>query len=681
MGGERLLVRDAIGSFAPGQALRAALLLTYTFDGKWIEEGFVPDLFDRPIATALLIRDANRVLTEAPTVRYHRANAGFSTRVFHPKLGLFIAEDRALAIVGSANLTRGGLERNLELGSVFEISRGGGQRPLFESILRYIAGPLMNELETGGSAATSLRDVTVALREILADVPPAPESAHTFLHNYERPLWGQILDTLPHRHVARLSIVSPFFEPNAVGSEDPIDEADAGIFKRMFEDLTFEPPKGESPVSVFFQQSEGKTLLPIDKLTRWKDRIALFQRLATTSDEPRPLHGKLLLIEGAKGGRRDPYLVAVYGSPNFTSAAFLSRPPEGNAEIAVLTRLPAKRNPSARARSALGLTHLFGEMTDWSTLTHVAPVGKPPPVTGPDAFRVTDAFLSVGDRKLELLWQGNTTGAMSARVLVETSGAWVVIASGAIGEEKRLVLDVPQLVEMDQDKLSCLKSTHVRVDLLDAEGVVIARSVAPVNVDCPHQFCGAVMVGPAMSTLDEQIAFAGCGVQQTYRQQLDFIERQRSREPDNKAAPYALTHQADLDRFFRNLQTGFRGIRARVRALPNSEFTARRTLRDLARWCQDTVDRKDGRLSVECRMFLVDRLVREIRTTLESCEKSQILAPQVKSIARQFRLAETLTSASEWLRSLRDRRVRSYVADTTRLLTSVSKRIEEAEGR
>ena len=40
MAGEHLLIRDAIGSFAPGQGLRAALLLTYSFDGKWIEEGF-----------------------------------------------------------------------------------------------------------------------------------------------------------------------------------------------------------------------------------------------------------------------------------------------------------------------------------------------------------------------------------------------------------------------------------------------------------------------------------------------------------------------------------------------------------------------------------------------------------------------------------------------------------------
>ena len=390
MSGERLLIRDAIGSFAPGQGLRAALLLTYSFDGKWIEEGFIPDLFDRSVATALLIRDANRMLTEAPTVRYHRANAGFSTRVFHPKLGLFVAEDRALAIVGSANLTRGGLERNLELGSVFEISRDGGPLRLFEGILRYIGGALMSELEPRGSAATSLRDTTVALREVLANIAPSQDATHTFLHNYERPLWEQLLDALPHRHVARLSIVSPFFEPNDDKPEDPATEPDAGIFEQMFEDLAFEPPKGEKPVSVFFQQSEGKTLLPINKLARWSDSIALHQRLAT-SDESRPLHGKLLLIEGAQGNRREPYLVALYGSPNFTSAAFLARPPEGNAEIAVLTALPPRRNGSARAQSALGLSQLFGEMADWSTLTHIAPERTPTPAA--DAFRVTDASL------------------------------------------------------------------------------------------------------------------------------------------------------------------------------------------------------------------------------------------------------------------------------------------------
>ena len=128
MATDRLLVRDAIGGFAAGQAFRSVLLLTYSFDGAWLEEVFVPDLFDRPVASALIIRDRNAVVKEAPSVRYHRADALYSNRIFHSKLGLFIAEDRALAVIGSANLTRGGLERNLELGSVFEVSPDGGPR-------------------------------------------------------------------------------------------------------------------------------------------------------------------------------------------------------------------------------------------------------------------------------------------------------------------------------------------------------------------------------------------------------------------------------------------------------------------------------------------------------------------------------------------------------------------------
>ena len=120
----------------------------------------------------------------------------------------------------------------------------------------------MKEVEARGTAAISLRDTAVALREVLADVPNTQENSHRFIHNYDRHLWEQVLDELPHRNVARLSIVSPFFEPNTVQPEDPIAELEVGIFERMFKDLTFEPPKGEKAVCVFFQQSEGKTLLP-----------------------------------------------------------------------------------------------------------------------------------------------------------------------------------------------------------------------------------------------------------------------------------------------------------------------------------------------------------------------------------------------------------------------------------
>ncbi|WP_024512028.1 phospholipase D family protein [Bradyrhizobium sp. ARR65] len=673
---ERVLVRDAIGSFAPGQALRAALLLTYSFDGKWLEEAFVPDLFERPIAAALVIRDANRIITEAPTVRYHRVNAAFSTRVFHPKLSLLVAEDRALAIIGSANLTRGGLERNLELGSVFEISREGGPRQLFEGILSYIEGPLAKELKSGGSAAASLRDAAVALREVLAAVPDAPDTPFSFLHSYDKPLWEQVLGSLPHRHIARITVLSPFFEPNVVEQEDPGIGSDDGLFDRMFTDLVFHPANGEKPVSIFFQQSEGKTLLPVDKLRRRKGEISLFQRLVT-SDEPRPLHGKFLAIEGAPGKDREPYLFAIHGSPNFTSAAFLTCPPVGNSEIAVLTRLPAKRNASARIRSALGLPQLFGVVNDWTTLTHVAPVRDPP--QAPDSFRVTDATLHVHERKLDISWEGNTPSASAAQVLIETGAAWMPIASGTVAAaEKFLILNVPDLVQIDRPKLLSLKSTRVQVQLVDSEGGVIASSTAPINVDCPEQFCGAVLVGAAMSTLDERIAFAGWGTSYTYRQQLDFIERQRASELSSKMAPKALAHQADLDRFFRNLQTGFRGIKTRVRSMPSSEYTIRRTIKDLARWCWETIHQEQIDLSTECRIFLIDRLARELDGALQSFANNAPLTQRLKDIATEFQLSKSLRSALEWLKSCPDPRVGPYIADTSGRLAVVIKSIEDA---
>src|SRR5580704_17634922 len=140
MRNEGLSLVDALGSFAPGQPLRAVLILTYCFDGRWFEEAVAPELFERPVVTMLLLRDRHALISEAPSVRYHRADAAYSSKVFHPKLALFIAEDRARAIVGCANMTRGGFERNLELGSVFELNTEGGSRSFFKSLLNYVNG-------------------------------------------------------------------------------------------------------------------------------------------------------------------------------------------------------------------------------------------------------------------------------------------------------------------------------------------------------------------------------------------------------------------------------------------------------------------------------------------------------------------------------------------------------------
>ncbi|MBR1214621.1 hypothetical protein [Bradyrhizobium sp. JYMT SZCCT0180] len=671
---EGILVRDIVGSFAPGQGLRAALLLTYSFDGKWLEEGFIPDLFDRPVATSLVLRDQNSIVSEASSVRYHRANARFSTRVFHPKLALFVAEDRALAIIASANLTRGGLERNLELGSAFEVSGMGGPRSLFNEILQYIAGPLTNEVEPGGTAAISLRETTIALREVLEIIPQSETRLHSFIHNYNETLWKQVLDALPHRHVARLSIISPFFEPNIAQCEDPDSPADVGIFSQMFKELRFEPPKGEKPINVFFQQSDGKTLLPIDKLLQWRANIDIFQRL-TISDDARPLHGKFLLFEGARGRDREPYLLAVSGSPNFTSAAFLSGPPMGNSEIALITRLPVRRNAYDKVRSIMRLDRMFGRVIDWTTLTHTP--SNPNPSRPIGDFRVLDATLRVSETRLDITWEGRLPGAVTARVQIKASGAWITVGTAPLGLDQKLVLDVPTILETDSSQILSIRSTHLRVELLDAAGAVLGSALAPINVDCPSQFCGTSLIGAVMSTLDERIAFEGCGVQQTYRKQIAFLEHYRGLNPDTNIRR-VLGHQADLDRFFRNLQTGIRGVRSRSITRPNSEYTLRKTLGDLSRWLQDSSAQEGARLSSECRLFLIDRLARELLRTLEVGGRSHLLAPRLRSITSDIKLSTVLISLSVWMGELRDPHLRPYVTDTNLCLASVAKLINNS---
>jgi len=259
-------------------------------------------------------------------------------------------------------------------------------------------------------------------------------------------------------------------------------------------------------VVVFFQQSEGRTLLPVDKLKERMLDIELHQRLST-SDDPRPLHGKMLVIEGARGKGREPFLVAVHGSPNFTSAALLSRPPEGNAEIAVLTKMPSRRSGSTKTWSVLGLQCLFGKVNDWGTLTYVAPQREPLPPFG--AFQLNDASLRVGDRKLELAWEGSAPGAVSLRVLVELNGVRIAVGSAPVAVEKKITIDVPDLTQMDEAGLLSLRASRILVEMLDFAGVVVATSGAPLNVDCPQQFCGLAMVGNLMATLDQRIAFAG----------------------------------------------------------------------------------------------------------------------------------------------------------------------------
>ena len=672
MAADRLSLVDSLGSFAPGQPLRAVLALTYCLDGRWFEEAVAPEVFERPVATALLIRDRNALISELPSVRFRRADAAFSTRVFHPKLALFVAEDCARVFLGSANLTRGGYERNLELGSVYDLDAGGGFRSLFADLLAYIDGPLIQEVD--GSGRLALREVAVAMDEVIRSAPAESDAPpHVLLHNYARPLWEQVLERLPHRTLRRAVVVSPFFEPDGSADDPPGQADDSSAFSRLLTDFSFEPERGEEAISIYFHEDLGATALPVAKLSGWKDRLRLFAR-SHTSDDARRLHAKMLVLEGAGGGGRKPFLFALHGSPNFSSAALLTTPPDGNAELAVLTELPHRGNGLTKVTAALGLSDLFGPVSDWAGLRSQA---SPPPVRRPAGhFAVTDATLHVATQVLTLSFRSVPADGTSYRISAGADGSWVELRRGPWQPADSLAERVEGLLAEDpKTEVQTLVAPRVRVEILGPDAAtVLAADDAPLNVDCPHHFCGLAMVGPLLLSLDERIAQAGAGVPMTYREQQKWLERLRQNDPSVAGARSG--HQADLDRFFRNLHTGLKGLRRRLEQSPASEFALRNVLRQLAGWCAEAVAPESRISTAECRLFLLDRLAREIGGVINRAETDKALASRLPAVVADLRLAEPIAAARAWLGASGPAAAAAYLRATGKAFDGIAKTVK-----
>lgn len=650
---EKLSVRDAILSFAAREPLRAALFLTYSFDGRWFEEAIVPDLYERPIATMLVVRDRNAISSEAPSVRYHKANA--RSAVFHPKLALLVADNQARAVISSANLTRGGFERQRELGRVFDLGpSNNADHSLFETLAEYLQNGVATEVR--GVAAQALADTASALQEVLKQhhAPPAATS-HVLLHNYAEPIWTQVLTHVPHHVLRRAVIVSPFFEPDRRHPEDPaLGLQDASIFARLlFEDFKFERPKDELPVRVYFRQCEGRTELPVHKLSDHADTIAF----CAQDERQQRLHAKLLLLEGAEGNGREPFLMVLHGSPNFTSAGLLHRPPHGNAELAVLATLPAKRKGLDQTIRLLGLEQGFNLVSDLKSL-QTESGGEPP---SPASQGVADVTYQVARREVKISLHEAASIGSRVRVLLQRDGAWVVIGEADASGVSELVVPVSGLAEVDtRTKLLELRGTNVRIEIVGVDGDVVV-SDAPINVDVPEEFCGLTLVGAALLTLDERIARAGIGVPPTYREQQKWLENRKS-QASAAAGPTVASHQADLDRFYRNIHQGLRGILARIKASPGSEFAVRRSLDELTRWTVEAATSDAVAVTRECRLFLLERLLRGTRMIVESA--SPALEARMPAIAAELSIADRIARAVDWLEHIEDSALGIYAAGT-----------------
>lgn len=278
------------------------VLTTFEFSLTFFEDYLMKSL---PKDTFLLIdaRKYNRVLSETqPSKKFLTffqnkiIPINFQKGVFHPKLILFCGDNKFCSYVSSANLTKSGYTRNIELVSKFQ------NEILAFEIIEYIKKILEN---CKGSAKKLLEDKISPLR-----LGTGKNSFTDFkiLGNNDEPIMEQFLSYIIDKKFIDLYICSPYLDINP-------DEIIECLEKIKVENRNF-----------ILQTINAFKIDTVEFLLKSNYKLFLFNK-------NRLLHAKFIYLHN----KEEDYLLL--GSANFTKQAMLRDYKKGNCELNVLVKI------------------------------------------------------------------------------------------------------------------------------------------------------------------------------------------------------------------------------------------------------------------------------------------------------------------------------------------------------
>lgn len=293
-----------------------ALFLTFNVDLGFFEARLL-GLVKATGARITVVADAN---VWAPDIRaikhagrsYHLGLVDEPT-AFHPKLMVLVGPTRAIAAVGSGNLTMGGWQYNRELLTVFSGDRDG-----MPTAFGDVRDALSALGVSGAIDAVTLKGVERTVRRLdtlLASAPPVDTG-----HRVHASWAGPLIEHLPAEPVADLFLSAAFHDPNA--------NAARSLLARMQPErvsVAVQPGWTHVDASALDRVLSGYSTRTGARVSLLRDPESLGARRA------RYRHGKLIEWITADGRRH-----AMTGSPNLSTVALLRRGGAGgNWELAV----------------------------------------------------------------------------------------------------------------------------------------------------------------------------------------------------------------------------------------------------------------------------------------------------------------------------------------------------------
>lgn len=293
-----------------------ALFLTFNVDLGYFESRLL-GLLRATGARVTVVADAGVWAPDTRAVKFagrsYQLGLVDGRTAFHPKLMVLVGPKRAIAAVGSGNLTMGGWQYNHELLTVFTGDLSGMPTAFGDirnAVSELAASGLLDVVTQRGLADTSRH-----LDTLLAAAPPV-DTGHRVHASWVSPL----ITHMPAEPVAELNLFAAFHDPGA--------NAVKNVMTRL------QPSRVRVAVQPGWTHVDAialSTVLSTYSASTGADIALLEDPSSPGSQEARYRHGKLIEWVTSDGQRQ-----AFTGSPNLTTVALLKRAGDGgNYELAV----------------------------------------------------------------------------------------------------------------------------------------------------------------------------------------------------------------------------------------------------------------------------------------------------------------------------------------------------------
>jgi hypothetical protein len=297
-------VRNQLNNFPRADALIA---LTYDFDWEILESLVALDHGRRRGSVVITDKscfDKKMEILPEPQPPWlcnsYFLNPAFGINgAFHPKVTMTLDAENLLLAMGSYNLTKSGVESNLELTSSAKIPLTEPNLDILQSVADFLT---LTSEHVSGAAKDIIQEFASSILEVSHGT--TKYTSGLFFHSFNKPILTQVLEKIPS--IEYMIVLAPTHSSNPQ-------------FLREITDLV-----GKNITFLIdpFRFSVGKEAKTI---------YEKFQAKKLNCKPHRNLHAKLYVFETKAGDW------VLYGSPNFTENALLLEPKNGgNVETAYL---------------------------------------------------------------------------------------------------------------------------------------------------------------------------------------------------------------------------------------------------------------------------------------------------------------------------------------------------------